>query len=64
MNTTYRLTWVIDLDADSPEAAARQALAIQRDPESIALVFDVEWHNGRHIDSAYIDLMETDDGET
>jgi hypothetical protein len=37
----YRVTWDIELDADSPEDAARKALEIQRDPNSIATVFDV-----------------------
>ena len=45
--TTYRVTWTIDLDADRPEDAAACAKAIQRDPESIATVFDVvELTNG------------------
>lgn len=39
--TTYRVEWVIDIEADTPEEAARKALAIQRNPESIATVFDV-----------------------
>lgn len=37
----YRVNWVIDLEADTPEEAALAALAIQRNPESIATVFDV-----------------------
>ena len=36
-----RVTWRIDLDEDTAEAAAVVALAIQRDPESTATVFDV-----------------------
>ena len=45
--TTYRVTWTIDLDADRPEDAAACAQAIQRDPQSIATVFDVvELTNG------------------
>lgn len=39
--TTYLVTWRIDIEADSPEEAAAQALATQRDPESTATVFDV-----------------------
>lgn len=42
---TYLVTWRIDIDADSPEEAAAQALTIQRDIESIALCFEVEWAN-------------------
>jgi hypothetical protein len=33
--------WEIDIDADTPEEAARQAQEIQRDPESTATVFRV-----------------------
>lgn len=43
----FRVTWEIDIEADSPEDAAREALRIQRDTESIATVFDV---NGTRID--------------
>jgi len=35
----YRVVWEIDIDADSFEDAAHKALAIQRDPESIATCF-------------------------
>ncbi len=38
---TYLVTWRIDIDADSPEEAAAQALTIQRDIESTAAVFEV-----------------------
>lgn len=37
----YLVTWEIELDAETPEEAARKALEIQRDPNSIATVFDV-----------------------
>ena len=37
----YSVRWEIDVEADTPEAAARQALTIHRDPHSIATVFDV-----------------------
>lgn len=37
----YHVAWEVDLTAASPEEAARKALAMQRDPESIATVFDV-----------------------
>ena len=38
---TYRVTWEIDLEANSPREAAEQAQEIQRDPNSIATVFAV-----------------------
>lgn len=38
----YLVTWTIEIEADSPKDAAEQALAIHRNPESIAAVFDVK----------------------
>lgn len=35
----YLVTWQIEVLADSPEDAARQALAVQRDPGSLATYF-------------------------
>lgn len=35
----YKVDWTIDIDADSPEEAARKALAIHRDQDSCALYF-------------------------
>jgi hypothetical protein len=40
---TYKVRWEIDIEAESPEAAADRARAIQLDPSSIATVFDVRW---------------------
>lgn len=37
----YFVSWEIDIEAASAEAAALEALRIQRDPESIATVFHV-----------------------
>lgn len=37
----YQVTWTIEVDARSHRSAAREALRIQRDPESIATVFEV-----------------------
>ena len=42
----YLVEWKIDIDANSPEEAAAQALYIQRDVESTALVFDVTYEGG------------------
>jgi hypothetical protein len=56
-NVEYVVTWTVDITADSPEAAARKALAMQRDPDSIATVFTVLSETG---DSETIDLTETD----
>lgn len=39
--TEYRVGWVIEIDADTAEEAAQKALAIHRDPNSIAPVFTI-----------------------
>ncbi|MEV5204381.1 hypothetical protein [Streptomyces sp. NPDC053720] len=44
--TEYRVTWTIDLDADSPVHAARKALALHRDRLSWATVFTVQGDTG------------------
>lgn len=37
------ITWKIDIfDAETPEEAMRRALAIMRDPESVATIFTAE----------------------
>jgi len=60
----FLVAWEIDIDADSPESAARRALEIQRDPESTAVVFDVMPIDEAGVDpskaqTVRIDLMET-----
>jgi hypothetical protein len=39
--TSYRVTWEIDIEADTPVEAAKIALSYQRDPESTSTVFEV-----------------------
>ena len=57
----YLVTWTIDAeDMTSPEEAARYALKVQRNPESIATFFKVKDENGVETD---VDLWEQD-GET
>lgn len=56
----YLVQWEIELDAESPEHAARHALTIHRNPESIATVFDVtSVQTGK---SKRIDLTDLDSG--
>jgi len=58
--TNYYIEWRIELEADSPEAAARAALKIQRDPFSCSTVFHVfEADNG---ESIVVDLEESSEG--
>ncbi len=56
-----RVTWSIDLDEDTAEAAAVVALAIQRDPESTATVFDVTDERGKTV---RVDLRRDHEPET
>lgn len=58
MSKTYRVEWSMEIDADSPEEAARKALAIHRDPESVASVFDVYDEAG---EVARVDILELDE---
>lgn len=54
----YLVSWEIEITANTPEEAARKALAVQRDPNSIAMVFDVIGENGGPI---RVDLLELDE---
>ena len=56
-----RVTWQIDLDEDTPEAAALVALAIQRDPGSAANAFDVTDETGKTV---RVDLQRDHEPET
>jgi hypothetical protein len=53
--TEYLVTWRIELSANSPEDAARQAREIQLDPDSTALVYRVSGPRGEQY---AIDLEE------
>jgi len=52
---SFVVEWTIDIDAETPEQAARRALEIQRNPESHAVVFDVISHDG---EITRVDLLE------
>jgi hypothetical protein len=54
----YTALWQIDLTAPSPRAAAEQALKVQRDPGSDALVFDVTADGAPPV---RVDLADTED---
>jgi hypothetical protein len=53
--TDYYVEWSIDLEASSPREAAEMALAIMRDPTSIATVFRIYDEDGNPVQ---IDLQE------
>lgn len=44
-STEYRVTWVVEVTATSPVAAAVKARQMQLDPNSTATVFEVEEKN-------------------
>lgn len=56
----YRVTWEIDIDADSFDDAARTALAMQRDPTSTATCFTIVDEDGKTQD---VDLTPTGNAE-
>lgn len=57
----YLVTWEMEIEADSPEDAARKALEVHRRPDSIATVFKV--YDDKGIDHI-IDLTALDELET
>ncbi|MDD4052058.1 MAG: hypothetical protein PHR28_09200 [candidate division Zixibacteria bacterium] len=59
--TEFRVTWEINLDAETPTDAAKRAFAIQRDPISIATVFSVTNPQGAVM---IIDLLDQNDANT
>ncbi len=42
----YKVEWGINIEAHSPEEAARKAREIQLDPDSTATFYDVTYENG------------------
>ncbi len=56
MKKTYRVVWEIDIDADTPLAAAKEAISIQRDKGSEATYFYVVYSPEGHV-SAYSDRV-------
>ncbi len=42
----YCISWNIDIEAETPREAAEEALKVQRDPESMATVFEVRDKTG------------------
>jgi hypothetical protein len=52
----YEVVWKIDIQAASAQEAALEALAIHRDPESIATVFEVRERGCEKVKS--IDVLD------
>lgn len=58
----YLVTWCINIDADTPEDAAKQALAIMQDKGSTATVFEIK--NKDTGATCTVDLEEETEEET
>lgn len=54
----YRVTWEIDINADSPQEAAKQAWEHMQRPDSTANVFDVVDSKGN---TTRVDLLELEE---
>ncbi len=54
----YHVIWEIDLDAETPKEAAERALEIQRNPDSMAVVFSVCDDDGN---LTQVDLMDDEE---
>ena len=54
MEKEYRVVWELNVIARNPEEAAKEALSVQRDPESQALTFYVSGEGHNYL----VDLME------
>lgn len=56
MTNTYRVSWLIDVEADTPREAVEKALKVQRDSSSNATVFQASRHSdetGRHLEGTW-----------
>lgn len=60
---TFQVAWCIDLESESPVAAAKRALEIHRDPESIATAFIVRSSNGQVTKVDFEELSAEPDSE-
>jgi hypothetical protein len=61
--TEYYIEWRIELDATSPEDAARKALAIQHDPFSTSTVFHVRADKDDDFTVVDLEVAEVDNEE-
>lgn len=53
---TYKVIWEIDVEARSYVEAAKEALKIQRDPDSTATFFEVIEHGSGDSETVDVDL--------
>lgn len=57
---TYIVRWEVEVEANSHEEAAEEALAMQRDTSSLATVFDVrdDTPDWRHVDLGFDERLK------
>jgi hypothetical protein len=56
----FKVEWLINVGANDAVGAAKEALRIQRDPNSQAVVFNVYDENGNHMQ---VDLLEVNEDD-
>lgn len=59
--SNYLVTWEIELEANSPEEAAKEAMKFQRDPDgwaSMFTVWDTKTGKSEDVDIEYGDLHD------
>lgn len=56
----FTVSWVIQVDAESPEEAARKAKAVQSAPDTIADVYNVAHSDGTPIGALDEDSLDVD----
>ena len=54
----YLVRWEINVSADNLREAAEMALEIQRDPESMATIFEVRKKDSKNPNTTTIDLSK------
>jgi len=58
---SYRITWEIDVDADSPREAAHRAREIQLDPEAWVGCFEIREDGSDEVLRVDIDDVDLDE---
>ena len=59
----YIVTWQVEIEADSPEAAAQAAREMQLDPTASATTFIVDDPVAQEAVPVHVDIIETEPGE-
>jgi len=52
----YTVRWITQVDADSPQEAAKLAAAMQRDPSTLSIVFEVVQQHGFDVECTTVEV--------